>query len=461
MPSFLVERLPLTPTDRRGRIELHHVVIAVVIVVTVAMYAHMILRYGQAVAVADGHMYYAHAHSWYFDGDCDYANNLESNIELEARSFYMRERSGSGRVLNMFPCGWSVLAMPFVALADVLTILHNAVFATDFARDGYTIYYRVVVPIGHVLVGLAGLLAAYALVSRYFSKTTAAVAMALTWLGTNVGYFIGVEPTMSHAASLGFVSLMIFTAEGIHRAGWSLGRALGLGVCCGMMMAMRHQNIAWMFVPAVLLGIPLIRALFRREPGSWRQLGATVIAALTACVCLLPQVAVNQATFGSVFSGMTKYTPFWFNPEPYRDLFEFPTGLVVLYPLAGLSLIGLVGLVWRCRRNPLIRAVAVGFMAFAYISFCAHSGTSRKYACCAVVFIFGLAAVLHWARTARWRGVLVGATVSALCVKNVMMIFLADRGFVSRYIFTAAPHDPPEMMHGLARYVAQFISSLT
>ncbi|MBU0717693.1 MAG: hypothetical protein KJ749_05540 [Planctomycetes bacterium] len=513
------------------RITPHRGILGIVVLGSLLIYAHTTARYGQALAVADAHLYYTHAHSWYFDGDCDYANNLAANPKLEVRNYYLAQRSPTGRVVNVFPCGWSVVALPFVVLADAVTALHNAVFDADVARDGFTTYYRTIVPLGHVLIGIAGLLAAYAMAARYFSRTIAASAAALVWLGTNVGYFIGIEPTLSHASSLGFVSLMIYAADTIHRAGWSLSRATGLGLSCGMMMAVRHQNFVWLIIPIMLLGAPAVAAAFRRIVGAsskdayprglkpaarsagtgparrraaryadsnlarrrtarWpkkdlefgcspkpcgdalfpspltkggyrgvsdrpvRAFALAVLAMGIAAACLVPQVLVNLSTYGTVTSNLAEYAPDWLNPEVGRDLIANPGGLFVMYPLTAVALIGVIGWVWRNRHLPLARAVAVGFVALLYVNACAAGGPSRRYACCLVIWVLGLAAVMQWARRARWRAAVAAVLIGGFCLRNMAMIFLVDRGLLPRHILTAVPLEPPDVLGAMARWLA-------
>ena len=118
----------------------HRWILGGVVLAALAMYAETTARFGHALAVADGHLYYTHAHSWYFDGDCDYRNNIAENEELEVRGYYLRQQSPAGQVVNIFPCGWSIVALPFLAAADGLTVAHNALVKTQIPRNGHSIY---------------------------------------------------------------------------------------------------------------------------------------------------------------------------------------------------------------------------------------------------------------------------------------------------------------------------------
>ncbi|MCH8149712.1 MAG: hypothetical protein IH987_17280 [Planctomycetes bacterium] len=426
----------IRPTTRSFRLS-HRWILGGVVLATLAGYAETTARFGHALAVADAHLYYTHAHSWYFDGDCDYRNNIAENRALEVRAYYLRQQSPAGTVVNVFPCGWSLVAMPFLALADGLTIAHNSVADAQIPRNGHSVYYRAVVPLGHVLVGLLGILASYAVAARYFSKLIAAISVACIWIGTNASYFISVEPTISHAASLGFVAMMIWASDTIHRDGWSLARAVVLGLACGMMMAVRHQNIAWIVVPILLLGPRLGRDAWEGRCGRFSPWKLPLITVLAAALCLVPQVGVNLATHGSVFGALPGFMPDWLHPAIWRELLAPRTGLFVLYPLSAVCLLGAIAMAWQKRHSPLNRALAVGVAAILYLNACAAFGPPRRYACCFIVFVLALAATIHWAGRSKWRIVLLGLLVSSAIARNMALMVLADRCLVDRDLFTA------------------------
>ena len=124
-----------------------------------------------------------------------------------------------------------------------------------------------------------------------------------------------------------------------------------------------------------------------------------------------------------------------------------------------ISIGGAAALAWQHRRSLPTYALAAGFAGSLYIGACAASGTSRKTVCLFVVFVLGLAAVLRWATRHNRRLVLVSALVGIVCLRNVAMIFLADQGLVSRYIFTATPDEAPNIVGGLLRFVSMYCAA--
>ena len=228
----------MLPVERlRALFQGYRALIVLVVLGSLLSYAYTTKRYGYAadLRIVDPILYYVPAHSWYFDQDCDYVNQIRSAPRFEHASRYLGLVSSRGRVITYHPVAWSMVALPFLAVADGVTVLHNAVSDVPLARDGYSLYYRWIVPLSHVLLGIVGLVAGYKLAARYFTEAIAACGVFLLWIGTNVAYFVSVEPTMSHAASMAFVTLALYMADTIRRTGWTVGRALWLGLFGGMM----------------------------------------------------------------------------------------------------------------------------------------------------------------------------------------------------------------------------------
>ena len=417
------------------------VILASVVLGTLALYGYTTVRYGHTFFTSDAYLGYTHAHSWYFDGDADYANNMLGAPGFGVADYYAARQSSNGHVIHFWPCGWSIVALPFVALADVATLTHNAIFQSELPRDGFSVYYRAIVPLGHVFLGIAGLLAAYALAARYVDRPRAAVATGIVWLGTNVGYFISVEHTMTHAASMSFVTMMLWVVDTIRISGWNLRRAMGLGVCAGMMMAVRHQNIVWIIVPAAVL----LPQIFSRRREETTRSGATSarwefvlagVAVAVACVCLVPQVLTNLAIEGVVVGAVRTHMPHWSEPRFWTELLDPRLGLLRQYPLAALCVVGLVMAAVVKPPRLMWHAWLGGFALLVYLHACWPYGVghTRRYVCCAGLFVLGLGVVLEWASRHRGRVVFVGMLLVIFCTRNVALQVLVDRQLVARHV---------------------------
>jgi len=438
MSLSMAQSSSMGPASLVGAARSHTLLLATMVAGSLLLYAYATARNGHTFRSVDGYLYYTYAHSWYFDGDCDYENNMRLAPGFTAHEHFL-QRSSIGRVRNIMPCAWSVIALPFLAIADGLTIAHNAVAGTNIARDGYTGYYRAIVPLPHVLIGTAGLLVIYAILASRFSKYIAAVATVLAWCGTNVIYWISFEPTRSHAASLAFVAGTIWTADTIRRSGWSWRRALALGACCGMMGAVRHQNVAWMAVPIILLAPSMASGVLGRRLGSLRDVGLAALGALIAVLCFLPQFISTWVTERMLIGHTTHWAPHWFKPHFLQEFFHRSTGLVSSYPLAGVALVGVLIYAYRTRRRAFPLAAVAGFAAIAYLNACRWDcHRVRRYVCCVTVFALGLAAILEWASRSRRRTVAVAVVLGALCARNIA-VFLGGASPFPAWISLALP----------------------
>lgn len=406
-----------------------------------ALYAFTQLRYGYAgdVGQADGILYYAHALSWYFDGDCDYENNLREAPRFEVRDHYLARRGATGRVRNIFPCGWSLAALPFLALADGVTLVHNAVLGRALPRDGYSVYYRILVPMGPMLIGLAGLLAAWAAAARVLGAMLAALAVLVVWSGTHVAYFLSMDSTSSHATAMGFAGLLVWMAETIRHSGWSYRRAVALGLFAGMLVAVRHQDAAWLAVPVCLLA-PLAwrnRQHLREMPTG--SAGHVALALTVLVLCLVPQAMVNVAIDGAVWGANAELAARWGAPHPLHELLDSERGLLVMYPVAAL---GLGGLVVAAIRGGVVRPLAValliGFGVALLINGTAQTAAARRYVSAAPALVIGLGALMQWFMVRRGFATALALLLAALCISNVYYFFQVDRGVISRArIYTA------------------------
>ena len=402
-----------------GVVRPHTLILAAMVVGALLLYAYTTARNGHTFRCTDDYLYYMYAHSWYFDADCDYENNMRMAPGFTAHEKFL-QRSSIGRVRNIMPCAWSVVALPSLALADLATVSHNALWSTPLPRDGYSGYYRVLVPLPHVLIGIAGLLVIYAILARYFSKTIAALATVTAWCGLSGIHWVSVEPTRTHGIATACVAGTIWTADTIRRNGWTWRRALALGLCCGMMGALRHQNFAWMAVPLVMLAPSMVSGVWRRRPGALRDTGLAGVGALVALLCFAPQFTVTWLTERMFIGHTLAWSPYWFEPHTLREFFSPSSGLITSYPLAGVALIGVFAYLYRHRRLALPVALVAGFLAILYINSCWWCCPSaRRYTCCAPVFALGLAAILEWAWRSRPRTVAVAFVLGALCVGNL------------------------------------------
>ncbi len=446
MNTINTPSLTLSPTRKlniaRIKLSTPHLILLAVASSTILLYSYTTMRYGHTFTTSDGYLYYTHAHSWYFDGDLQFKNNMLAMKGFNASSEYVSLVTDNGHLKNIMPCGWSIVAFPFLVIADIFTALHNTVTAANLPRDGYSNYYAAIVPLAHVIVGLVGLMIVYDLLRRYFTDKISAITTALVYAGTSTIYFVSIEPTMSHASSFAFVSLCVWATDTIHRRGWTLLRACLLGLGVGMMIAMRYYNFVWILIPSVVLIPNFWRQKRTKDEQLIPDLLLTLASIAVACLCMFPQIITNLTIEGVLIGGVKKYGPSLTKFDYYSELIGSPSGLFTLYPLAAICLAGLFVSLRQWRISPLGSALLIGFLAHTTIyslSYC--PGYPRRYTACFAAFSFGLATLLTLAQRKPRAFAYTIIVVALCCISNLSLIGMVDQGYVPRDLLNRSQHE--------------------
>lgn len=284
---------------------------------------------------SDGVRYYCYVHSLVIDGDLDFRDEyirLYSPRDVPADT-------PAGRPPNKMSIGMGLVWMPFFVAAHVLSAL------LGLPTDGYSYVYQAAVCLGSMTYGFIGLLLTYRLCRERVDAASAAVAVALIWFTSNVLYYMVVEPSMSHMASLGAVSALL--------AWWRLGHDrssfrywTGLGALGGLAALIRPQDGLFLLLPAVQWAIEARhRARHGRLLAAHAARGAAM--AVTAALLFAIQLWAWWVVYGSLrgsgyfYSGHEGFN--WWHPHVIDVLFSSFHGFFTWHPI---YLVGAVGLWW-------------------------------------------------------------------------------------------------------------------
>lgn len=112
-----------------------------------------------------------------------------------------------GKVVNKYYVGTAVLLSPFFLMAHVLAM------ATDLPANGYSSIYYAFVLIASVLYASAGLCFIAKLLELLgISSLLISVSLWVISFGTNLFYYVLIEPAMSHAYSFSLVAGFLYVA---------------------------------------------------------------------------------------------------------------------------------------------------------------------------------------------------------------------------------------------------------
>ncbi len=382
--------------DPAGRTRLQRVWASLdnVDLVLVACFLALLLVFnaGYLRATADGREYFAHVRSLVIDRDLDFANENQIFRSLQPQTF---------------PFGSAVLWTPFFVAAHLWLGLLNLMnlAGAPFARNGFANPYQMAVGLGTLIYGYAGLVLIYRIGRDYFSARIAAAATIFVTAGSFLVWYLTVESSYSHGASLFATTLFLF-AWYRTRTRRTARQWLWLGLAGGLMAMVRWQN-------AVFLVFPLVDgleggwvALRSDERGrAWAAVGQDGVVFVAAFLV----AASPQLLFWKVVNGGWLALPqgqtgqqWWTDSLAVDVLFSSNHGLFSWHPVIYLAVLGIpLFLVRDFRFGGLLTLV---FIAQIYVNgavatwWGGHAFGARRFAGCALLFVLGLAALLSWAQ---------------------------------------------------------------
>jgi hypothetical protein len=192
----------------------------------------------------DGVIYFSQLRSIVFDRDLDVA----------AEFAYLQQPP---RPSHVVPLGPTLVWLPLylgVTLVDATgRALQMWSAPADPAGLGLTEPYVRAALMSSFAVGAFGLVVVHLRLRKEFSRSVALAASLLLFLGTPLVWYMVYEPSMTHAASFGFVALFVVAAERWVAAGATVREALALGALLGLAFMTRPQEAVFALFPATLI----------------------------------------------------------------------------------------------------------------------------------------------------------------------------------------------------------------
>ena len=208
-------------------------------------------------------------------------------------------------------------------------------------RDGYTNPYQIAVGLGTLVYGCAGLVLTYRIVREYVSDWVAVAATVSVCAGSFLIWYLTIENSMVHGASMFSTTLFVFLWHRTRRVrsvrAWAL-----LGVAAGLMAMVRWQNVLFVVFP--------IADALRDYATAWVG-GAAALARVarahaafcaTSFLAFLPQLWFWQSVRGhwlNVPAGAHGVS--WLETEIGQVLYSPHHGLFSTSPLLYVSVAGL------------------------------------------------------------------------------------------------------------------------
>ena len=374
-------------------------------------------HWGYERAASDGREYFVQVRSLVFDRDLNFTN--------ESADFASR---GTARI---YPFGAALMWAPFMVLAHVWLKLLN-MFGGAYATDGYTFPYQMAVGFGSLVYGFAGLVLIWRMAREYFGDPIAAIATIAATAGSFFFWYLTVENSMVHGASMFATTLFVYIW---HRGRsivpdpygtqddtrFSVGWWVALGFSGALTTMVRWQNITF-----VALGVLIVLWQLRR------QIDRSLIRCLAGgaagfIIGFLPQLIFWKVVRGGWFDIPTADHSFDIRSFHAWDvLFSSNHGLFATTPIAYIALLGVPAFVKRDRALALL--LIGGFISQVIVNagpegWWGGSGYgARRFDNSMIVFVVGLAALLVWLKK---RPLVAPITALAVLIA-VNLIVMAD-----------------------------------
>lgn len=419
--------------------------------------------------LAPGHdqpQYYAYLHSWVFDQDLDFENELKA---IPGVWDVMANAHPERPEHNVAPIGSPILWMPFYLTA--LGTIHgvNAVLDVDWPTDGFSAPYAIACVFGSMTLALIGLLLTHAALRRYFSHRASFFAVLLMAVGSPLMWYVVDQPLMSHAPSFFAGALVFFLWAGWRDTASFLRYGL-IGAAIGLAMLVRPSHAALILLPLIDWGIQTARTAkgeLEKDGSKGElppfaragiQLGLTIGLAL---VVFSPQLFTWYLRYG--FDQPEGSPMQWTSPNMISVLFSAQHGLFAWHPVIYAGFLG-VPLLWR-KSRALCVSTAIVLLMYTYFNGAIESwwgGGSfgmRRFVGTLAFTAPGIAAVgcVVVAFVRKRPTVLIWATAALLIVWNATLTIGMRQGYISFY----QPKTFEEVWQGAASIIHDRIGSPT
>ncbi|MBN1866444.1 hypothetical protein JW916_04035 [Candidatus Sumerlaeota bacterium] len=367
----------------------------------------------------DGVRNYAYCRSPWIDGDLDFTDEFKHYRAEGEIQFPPSSDPVTGRPGNPLGIGMGILWSPFFLLA------HMAAKIGPWEADGYSAPYAWAVCLGSTLYAIAGLFLLTRVLSWRFDSRSALTGVVAVWLGSPLVFYMYLHPSMSHAGSFFWCSLLVWEYE--HwRQHPSRRHFFLIGLTVGLAAATRYDNAIYLLLPAAFWARSRWASLYSpvRRPGAGRSaMGALALIGIGLCVGFLPQMAAWHSMYGSWFAGPRDYDlatnlAIWKSPNLMAVLLSGHRGLFVWSPVLLIATVGFVRLVTR--RRLLDSALAAGLAIQLWIIggwavwWGGASFGQRFFIHCTPAFALGLACLVRDIRFAPFHRLI--AALIVLCL---------------------------------------------
>ena len=299
------------------------------------------LRYPQENIFAyDNYGYYLYLPSTFIQHDLSFSDTSTYKILNEkynnTPTYYQLMQSPKGGVIIRMYMGMSIILSP------AFFIGHSIALLTGMPADGFSSPYQWSVIIFGLYFTLAGLLFARKLLLKYFNDGTTALTLIISYIGTNLFFFITLGNPIPHIYLFNlYIFLICFTIKWHEEQKWL--NTFGIAISLGLILAIRPSELIAFFIP-VLYMVYDQESVKEKITLIKRHIPQIISIAAIVFTLIFPQFLYWRLQGGefliSVYTDPGS-TMEWTNPKFINTLFSFRKGWFVYSPLTILAIIGI------------------------------------------------------------------------------------------------------------------------
>jgi hypothetical protein len=247
---------------------------------------------------------------------------------------YWPETSPNGGKVIKTTMGLSFLYAPFFAIGHQYAKSQN-----DDSR-GFSSTYEFFLVLSSICFMLLGIISLRLFLLHFYNDLTVTITLILVYIGTNLYYYLTIEPLISHSYNFTLASIFLLLTVKWHKhPSWKLSFFIGL--IAGLIVLIRPVNI---FIILFFLlykvfdkdGFKIKLTLFKKE---YRKL---IVISIVSFLILVPQLIYWKSITDSwIFNSYVGEQFYFNNPHILDGLFSYRKGWLLYTPIMFFALIGI------------------------------------------------------------------------------------------------------------------------
>ncbi|MBF25505.1 MAG: hypothetical protein CMP49_03180 [Flavobacteriales bacterium] len=285
--------------------------------------------------------YYSYLPALFIHNDIQLKFINNDTIDYKSNRQFWPETSPNGGKVIKTTMGMSLLYSPFFIIGHTYAKLSN-----KYESNGFSKPYEFFLTLSSFFYFIIGLHYLRKTLIKLFSETVTSITIISIVLGTNLCYYLTIEPCMSHAYSFSLISTFIyFTIKWFDSP--KIKFAIILGILAGLIILIRPVNILILIFP-ILYQSNLLK---NTTTLIFKNLSHIFLAGLIIIILCFPQLLYWKIITGNWFFNSYIGETFYFNnPHIIDFLFSYRNGWLLYTPIMSFSLLGIILLYFQQKK---------------------------------------------------------------------------------------------------------------